>query len=152
MVFLMSGFVDQLAGDVLRDQGKAQGLTTEILDLRFDIVHVVGVFEAELPAKLQRFFMILHKLDPTKDDNAFDVQRPLALLAEALIHDAEGCFFMPQHGVDLVAGFAAVEVYAAILGTIPVIDGHTVGIIVIAQQRQNAPGCGLKQGDAFFIG
>lgn len=94
---------------------------------------------------------ILHKTNTAKDDDAFDIQRPLPFPAEAFVIDAEGHLIVSPHGVDLMAHFAAVEIQVAVLLAVPMVSGHTVGVIVIAQHGQHSAPLLFQYGCAFLL-
>ena len=58
---------------------------------------------------------------------------------------------MAPDSINLMAVFSSVEVKLPILFIIIVINGHTIWIIVIAQNRENAPQLRLQDFDAFSL-
>ena len=59
------------------------------LDFFFYVVVIVCEFIAERTADFERLGMILHYLDVSEHNDAFDSQRPVALLVKARVVDAE---------------------------------------------------------------
>lgn len=84
---LRSGFIDQLAGDVLRRQLQTQHPRAGRSDFLFNIGRIIREFQAQVPADLQRFDRIFNRTQPAEHDHTLNVQRPFARAAIApVIH------------------------------------------------------------------
>ena len=71
-------FIYQLAGDMLRHQGKAQHAESCMLNLIRDIFFVRGEFIAQLPADLQGTGMIFNNFNTAEDNDTPDIQYHVA--------------------------------------------------------------------------
>ena len=134
----ISGFIYNLPGDAFRYQCKHKCARSGALDLIPDVLIVIREFSAQLFRNPINGLLVFNELDPSEDDDRLYIQCPFSILTEAFIIHAEGSLVMPLHGVDLVALFPSVEIELSILLAIVMADGHTVRIIIITQNGQDA--------------
>ena len=145
-------FIYQLAGDMLRHQGKAQHAESCMLNLVRDIFFVRGEFIAQLPADLQGTGMIFNNFNTAEDNDAPDIQRPLAILPIALIEDAERGFVMTPDCINLVAGDAAVKINLSVFRAVIMVNRHAVGIVIVSENREDTTQLIFEKLNAFFPG
>ncbi len=131
MIPYNSCFIDQFPCHVFRCQLKALNPRQGIFNLFFQVFLVIGELAAKVGTDLFCLLRILHQLHAAEDDDAVDVERPLAFLAIALVIDAVADLVAGPDGIELVALLGAVEVELAILLTVPVVHGHAIGIALL---------------------
>ena len=130
MVFLR--FIYPLARDMLRNELEAKSIPSEISDLFFDVFDVIGEFIAELTADFHSLVKIFNDPDPSENNNALDIECPVAIFAVASVVNAERCFAAIIDRIDLVSGLSAVKIDVTVLLTVVVIDRHAVRISLVS--------------------
>jgi hypothetical protein len=71
------GFFCNLSGDMLRFQGKYQHFTAVGIDFLLNIGFIQSILVAQPAGQLQCLFMILDDMDPSENNDALDIQRPV---------------------------------------------------------------------------
>ena len=97
-----------------------EGVRQLLLKIRL----IVGELPDEIRAYLPLLLFVLNDAHPSEHDYAVDVQRPLTVPAEALVHHAVADLVAGGDGVDLMPDLRAVEVQTIVLLTIPMVKGN----------------------------
>lgn len=87
---------------------------------------------AKLAVDFCRAVLVFERRDLSEDYYATYVKRPLVLASIASVIDAEARFAISTDGVDLVAFFATMEIYATGKLVVPEIHWDAIRIAVIA--------------------
>ena len=136
--------MDDLAADLLRNERKAERMLAVLFDLIGDIRLILREFVTESAADRDDAVMIPDHFDPAEDDHAAKDQRPAVFFPDTGITDAERCFRIAQHRIDLVAGPAAVKVDLSVLFAVVVVQRHSVGIAVIPEHGEDTGGSAFR--------
>ena len=135
---------------MLRVQRENQYPCTCRSDFFLNVVFIVSEVVAQVTADVQCLLMILNDFCPAENDNAFDIQRPLIIFPIATVIDAEGNFVAVPDGVNFMSRAAAVKIQFSVGFTVIMVNRQTVGIAVVADDRENASFLGFQNLNAFF--
>ena len=124
--------VYQLAGHVFNCKLKALNAAEGAGKFLFKIVLIIGKLLNKLGADFFRFFDVGNKLDFSKGNYTFDIQRPLTFPFEALIHNTETCLTAFFDCVNFVAFFCAVKIKLAIAFIVKMAERDSIRVTVIA--------------------
>jgi hypothetical protein len=78
------------------------------------------------------------------------MQSPVSFFPDTFVADTEGGLIAAADGIHLMTFPAAVEINLSVCFVIPVVNGHTVGVTVIANQGKDTPGLLFQKVDAFL--
>ena len=141
-----------LPADMLRREREHERSCSGAGDLVLDLRFVPRELAAEAAGELIDARAILDEAHAAEDDHAAEVQRPVPLMADALVDHAERRLVAAAQGVELVPRHAAVEVQPAILLAVVVVKRHSVGIAAVAQHGEHTALLGFQQRDTLRLG
>ena len=118
----------------------------------FNILLVRGELVAERSRDLDSPVVVFHFLQPAEDNHTAKAQRPAALLlGPPLVQHAEGGFAVVAHRVDPVSFCTPVEIELSVLFAVVMVDGETVGVVVVPEYREDTAQLCLQDLDTFLI-
>jgi hypothetical protein len=101
---------------------------------------ILGELVAELSGDFDDAGFVLNDPCPTKYDDTAEIQGPAAFFGCAGVHHTVGYLVAILDGVQLVTNLAAMEVQFSVFFAVPVVNGKTVWIALIAHDGQHTPG------------